>query len=112
MKLIIPILLLSLTCHAEISPDYAGRLADAIKLAENSQRYPYGIIAKRPLSEPEARRWCLNTIRHQYRNWEAANKPGNFVSFLGKTYCPVGAKNDPTGLNSNWVKNVGRLFKK
>lgn len=30
----------------------------------------------------------------------------DYIEFLGSRYCPVGADNDPQGLNKNWVKNV------
>ena len=33
-----------------------------------------------------------------------------FVAFWGERWAPVGAKNDPRNLNSNWVDNVRRLW--
>jgi hypothetical protein len=112
VAIIASIILFSQTAFASIQPAYAEHLADAIKLAENSKTYPYGIIAKRKLSETEARRWCLNTIRHSYQRWETAGKPGDFIEWLSKTYCPIGASNDPKGLNRNWERNVRKLLKK
>lgn len=29
-----------------------------------------------------------------------------YIEFLASRYCPIGADNDPQGLNKNWVKNV------
>ncbi|MDD3238390.1 MAG: glucosaminidase domain-containing protein, partial [Candidatus Gastranaerophilales bacterium] len=29
---------------------------------------------------------------------------------IGPKYCPVGAANDPTGLNSNWIPGVKKLY--
>ncbi len=33
-----------------------------------------------------------------------------FVTYLGASWAPVGAANDPRGLNANWVGNVRRLW--
>ena len=76
-------------------------LADAIYKAENSKSHPYGILAHYNRTTP--RQACLNTINHALRDWDGR---GDFITFLGSRYCPVGAKNDPTGLNKNWVRNV------
>jgi hypothetical protein len=78
-------------------------LADAIYKAEGGSKtkYPYGIMAKYKHTSP--RKACINTINHAKRDW---NGKGDFIKFLSKRYCPIGAKNDPRGLNRNWVKNV------
>ncbi|MEH7107180.1 glucosaminidase domain-containing protein [Bacillus sp. JJ1764] len=36
----------------------------------------------------------------------------NSISEIGAKYAPIGATNDPTGLNNNWVKGVTRFFNK
>ena len=84
------------------------RLLNAIYRAEGGAKtsHPYGILAHYKKTTP--RQACLNTIRHAKRDW---NGKGDFVEFLGRRYCPVGAKNDPTGLNKNWIKNVKKLLK-
>lgn len=81
------------------------RLADAIRKAEGiHSKHPYGILKKYKKTSP--RQACINTIKHALKDW---NGNGDFISFLGARYCPVGAANDPTGLNKNWIKNV-RFF--
>lgn len=35
---------------------------------------------------------------------------GDFVAFWSKRWAPVGATNDPTGLNANWTTNVRKLW--
>jgi len=79
------------------------QIADAIYLAEGGAktRHPYGILTKYKTTTP--RQACINTIIHAQKDW---NGEGDFIEFLGSRYCPVGAENDPTGLNRNWVKNV------
>jgi len=105
------------TGHLEGSTAYASsvdidpdRLADAIYKAEGGSktRHPYGILAKYKHTTP--RQACLNTIASSMKRWEAAGRPGEFIPWLGRTYCPVRAANDPTGLNKNWVKNVTYFY--
>ena len=78
-----------------------NQIANAIYKAENSKAHPYGILTHYKHTTP--RQACINTIEHARRDW---NGKGDFIEFLGNRYCPIGAKNDPKGLNKNWVKNV------
>ena len=68
------------------------RLANAIYKAEGGAktRHPYGILAKYKHTTP--RQACMNTIAHAYKDW---NKQGDFIRFLQKRYCQVGASIDP-----------------
>ena len=93
--------------HAETID--VSRLATAICRAENSVKYPYGIVSINTHGNKEyARKICVNTIRHALKDF----KGGDFISFLGSRYCPVGAKNDPRGLNRNWISNVRRIYER
>jgi competence protein ComGC len=86
-------------------------LANAIYKAENSTSHPYGIL--KHYRHTTARQACLNTIKNSYKRWVKAGKPGDFVVWLGNTYCPpVNATNDPQGLNRNWVRNVHYFLNK
>ena len=49
---------------------------------------------------------CAATVQKTYDRWKKAGSPGDFITFLGKRYCPVGAENDPNGLNRHWIRNV------
>lgn len=49
----------------------------------------------------------------------AANLRKNYINkglttpaTMGPKYCPVGAANDPTGLNGNWIGGVTRVYQK
>jgi len=87
-----------------IAGDFSNnQIADAIYLAEGGAKtsHPYGILAHYKHTTP--RQACINTIIHARKDW---NGQGDFIEFLGSRYCPIGAKNDPTGLNKNWLKNV------
>lgn len=50
--------------------------------------------------------WCAATIQKNYDRWVKSGKSIDFIHFLGNRYCPVGAENDPTGLNKHWITNV------
>lgn len=88
------------------------RLATAIWHAEggNKTKHPYGILAKYKTTTP--RQACINTIKSGLRRYASYKGKDDFITFLGRTYCPVGASNDPTGLNVNWVKNVKYFYNK
>jgi len=51
--------------------------------------------------------WCAWTIRKNRERFGAnQNRAGDFINYLQKVYCPVGAENDPKNLNENWERNV------
>ena len=52
--------------------------------------------------------WAAATVQKTFDRWVEAGKPGTFIEYLGNRYCPVGAENDPTGLNVNWQRNVSK----
>jgi len=54
--------------------------------------------------------WCAATIVKNRVRWIEAGYPDDFITFLGSRYCPVGADNDPAGLNKNWIGNVKYWF--
>jgi len=100
-----------------IRPELHSKLApyvSAIRYAENGGKgREYGILHKRvkPTYRSQAG-WCAATVQKNYDRWVKAGSKGEFVVFLGKRYCPVGAKNDPNGLNKHWIKNVRKLYAK
>lgn len=92
------------------------KVADAIYLAEGSAKtpFPYGIKSIKYKGHPSqknqwARRVCLNTINTNYKKWIAAGKKGDFISFMGNSYCP--AAHDKKG-HSVWAKNVNYFLNK
>lgn len=90
----------------KINQAYVERLADAIYLAEGGAKtkHPYGILTKYKTTTP--RQACINTIYSKYGDWWAAGRPGTYLEYLASKYAPIGATNDPTNLNQNWLKNV------
>lgn len=103
----------------DLRPTLAPIVA-AIRFAENGKPgREYGVLGagvrrdmkrKGDTYRPQAG-WCAATVQKTYDRWTKAGKPGEFIVFLGKRYCPVGADNDPTGLNKHRIKNVTRISK-
>ena len=63
-------------------------VADAIKVVENSQRHPYGVMVR--CHDP--RKVCKDTIAYNYHCWRNEGCKGNFYDYLSKNYCPPNAK--------------------
>ena len=99
-----------------IRPELRSKLAPivaAIRYAENGKTYQYGIIHKRcPKGYRPQAGWCAATVQKNYDRWVKAGSKGDFIKYLGGIYCPIGVKNDPTGLNKHWIKNVSKFSKK
>lgn len=104
--------------RVNIRPELRDQLAPivaAIRHAENGAAgREYGVLGagvrrdmkrKGDTYRPQAG-WCAATVQKTYDRWTKAGSPGDFITFLGKRYCPVGAENDPSGLNRHWIKNV------
>lgn len=80
----------------------------AIRYAENGgEGREYGVLHPRvkPTYRSQAG-WAAATVQKNYDRWDGSKSALGFVEFLGSRYCPVGADNDPNGLNSHWVTNV------
>ena len=73
----------------------------------STTKYPYGIVSIDTKGDEEyARKICFNTVRNNKVRFMNQTKYKCYIEFLGSRYAPVGAKNDPTNLNKNWVKNL------
>jgi hypothetical protein len=90
--------------------------ADAIYIAEGKEAavVPYGIFYPGcSWKDPQyCRQICKNTVFNtliKYRKDRC--RPGESdLDCLARRYAPIGADNDPKGLNANWKRNVGRLL--
>lgn len=105
------ILLVTIPANAQIiqpAIPTADAMCDAIYLAEGGEKAkkPYGVLSVPCDSEASCRQICLNSHRNNIKRFYNQDKYDDFVEFFGTRWAPVGAKNDPTGLNRNWVKNV------
>lgn len=113
--IILAILLNTGIVLAESPPDF-NKLVYAIGKAENSKKYPYGIKSipikgKTQLErEAYAKRICLNTVKNNWVRYQKTDKRIDYITFLGNKYCPINDPNDKKGLNSNWIRNVKRIY--
>lgn len=108
----------------------------AVRATENGKKYPYGIIPTGKLKQryetdsgyyfkgkfvryesdlEKNMRWCAVTLRkrlNEFENLPTIRKASyvDSIDFIGDSYCPVGAKNDPKGLNKNWERNARRFY--
>jgi hypothetical protein len=113
IKLILLMIAFALSANAGSLPvDMQNKIADAIKMVENSQKYPYGIKSVHIKGETQterelyARRICLNTINNNYSRWGKNNSNKNFLDYLGDVYCPSSC--DKIG-NINWKNNIKKI---
>ena len=103
--------------RVNVRPEMRETLAPivaAIRYAENgSKGREYGILHKRvkPTYRSQAG-WCAASVQKNWDRWVAAGSKGEFIVFLGNRYCPVGADNDPKGLNKHWIRNVSHYSSK
>lgn len=129
--LFISIILFGLTMIATCSPNVAHAdnkivvkgfsneaICQAIFLAEGGDKatYLYGIRSVKYGSKKEAKEICIRTIKNnrlRFYNQQVENPSSeDFISFISHRYCPIGAGNDPKGLNKNWQKNVRYFLNK
>ena len=95
-------------CVRELAPIVA-----AIRYDENGKTYQYGIINMRcPKGYRPQAGWGAASVQKNYDRGVKAGRKGDYVTFLGKKYCPVGADNDPNGLNKHWIPNVKKFQKR
>lgn len=105
MKLIFLLLLLS---RPSFSKDY-NKLADAIRLAENSRKFEYGISyvtngVRKGYPEPVARHIALGTLTNCHTKWIASGMTNSYLQFTSKVYCPLNSK--------VWERNVSHFLAK
>lgn len=89
------------------------KIVDAIYKIEGGARtrHPFGILSVACNGYSDCRRVCLATVKNNFRRWEKAGRPGDYLEFLARKYAPIGAENDPGNLNRNWLKNLRRVLK-
>jgi hypothetical protein len=80
--------------------------ADAIHHAEGNDNYGILLPRGKRYKHTSYTQACKNTVKHLYRLWIVHCHHGLFINYLGMVYCPVGASNDPQGLNKYWIDNV------
>ena len=113
-KIILLFSFLCFSCSAQITNKQINKYVDAIYKSEGGAKakYLYGIRSIKYKNPEEARKICFNSVRNNYARWIKSGQTNEFIVFMGKRFCPIGANNDPKNLNSNWVKNVKYYYAK
>lgn len=88
---------------------YFNKVVDAIYLAEGKKtaKKPFGILSVPCSGYTDCRKVCYQTVRNNWKRWESAGNPGDFISFLGSRYAPIKVHY----LNRNWIPNVNSILK-
>lgn len=94
----------------------------AVRRQENGRPgLEFGVMAAKGTDLEEQARWAVVTFLKNIERWERATREGNwrpkypnreldYIAYLGNRWAPVGASNDPAGLNQYWIPNVQRLY--
>lgn len=94
----------------------------AVRRQENGRPgLEFGVMAAKDTDLEEQARWAVVTFLKNIERWERATREGNwrpkypnreldYIAYLGNRWAPVGASNDPAGLNQYWIPNVQRLY--
>jgi hypothetical protein len=81
----------------------------AIREAERGRKgFEFGIVAAKDTDLRTQAEWACATVKKNFERFRGSGEK-DFIAFLGKRWAPVGAENDPKGLNRFWVDNV-RFF--
>lgn len=99
------------TYGASLSKEQVSYLASVIYRVEGGDKtkWPYGVKSIKCKDKAEAKRITENSVRNNWKRWEAAGKPGHFIDFMADRWCPKAA--DPQG-NINWKKNMKAIIAK
>ena len=97
----------------ELRPAFV-KLLKSIRLAENGRPgREFGVLSHKAKTFEKQAGWCASICYKNYVYWELHPKIDmDFISYLSTQYAPVGADNDPSNLNSHWVKNVKHFMEK
>ena len=116
VKKVLFLLLICGTAHAQIivpafvpdTPKKEKLLLQAVYHSEGGEdaQYPFGIRSVGCNGYEECKSVCLRSIKNSLKRWNDAGRQGDFITWFAMRYCPVGAANDPKGLNSNFLKNI------
>ena len=93
------------------APDKVLVLVDSIYKAEGGEKasVPYGLIYSGWCKQEPG--WCRyyasEIVSIKYAQWVRHGRPGEFIDYLGASYCPPSAH----PLNANWTRNVKRFYK-
>jgi len=97
------------------------RFLQALRRAENGRPgREFGVLSVSAPTYADQARWAAASIRRNIERFEAGGGTAvdpatgryseDFIRFFSNRYAPVGAANDPTGLNQHHARNLIRLY--
>jgi hypothetical protein len=82
----------------------------AIREAERGRKgFEFGIVAVKDTDLRTQAEWACATVKKNFERFRGSGEK-DFIAFLGKRWAPIGAENDPKGLNKFWVDNVRYFY--
>lgn len=85
----------------------------AIREAEKGRKgFEFGVVSAKDSDLKTQCRLACETVKNHLARFQAQSGEEDFIAFLGKSYAPLGAENDPHNLNRNWVKNVKWFYER
>lgn len=94
---------------------FLSLMARAVKFAENNPKN-HGVLSIKTDNPDQV---VTNSVKKNYDRWSTGQKPAKwidekpkkYVDFMQRRWAPIGAENDPDGLNVNWAPNVRWFIK-
>ena len=84
----------------------------AIREAERGPRgFEFGVVAAKGTDLKTQAEWACATVKKNFERFRESGEK-DFIAFLGRRWAPVGAENDPKGLNRFWVDNVRYFYER
>jgi hypothetical protein len=81
-------------------------LAALRKVENGSESIAFGILDDRCKGYRKQAGWAAYQIKLDHQRWLATDQDEPFIEWFSHKYAPIGAKNDPKGLNKNHAKNL------
>lgn len=82
----------------------------AIREAERGRKgFEFGIVAAKNTDLKTQCEWACATVKKNFERFRESGEK-DFIAFLGRRWAPIGAENDPQGLNRYWVDNVRYFY--
>jgi len=85
----------------------------AIREAERGRKgFEFGVVKAKDTDLKTQCKYACETIKNNFQRFKEQESEQDFIVFLGKRYAPIGAENDPNGLNQHWVHNVRWFYER
>ena len=92
----------------------------AIRKAENGgDGRQFGVLSVEAATYEDQLMVCCNSVAHRLDEYPAnpvGRRDGRlvyregFIDYFARHWAPIGADNDPSGLNANWTNNVEAFY--